>query len=109
MLPDDGLGPARSRRRVPARLLLALATAETLTLLLLLVNLLVVERSSALAAALGPVHGACYVAGVLLTWLAPFSRRVKVLAVVPVVGAWVAALRARPLGHERDVRRAGEV
>lgn len=88
----DGL-PAR---RPPAtRLLLAVAVAETLTLVVLLVNLLLTTRSSALAAAVGPVHGALYLTGVLLTLVCPFPRTVKLLAVVPVVGAWVAALRAR--------------
>jgi hypothetical protein len=76
-------------------LLLAVAVAETLTLLVLLVNLGASARNDALAAVIGPIHGALYVSGVLLTWISPFPRAIKVAAVLPVAGAWVASLHAR--------------
>ena len=92
-LPSDGLdhGAGGSGRR---SWLLAVAAGETLTLAALLVNLLLTAHSGALAAALGPVHGACYLTGVLLTWSGTFSRAVKVAAVVPVAGVWIAARTA---------------
>jgi len=93
----DGLNRPGARRLLPARLLLAVAAAETLTLVVLLVNLVVSVRSSALAAAIGPVHGGLYLTAVLLTWTAPFPRAIKAAAALPVVGAWVAALHARPV------------
>ena len=92
-LPGDGL----VRRNHPGRRpwwLLAVAVGETLTLAALLVNLVLPTHSSALAAALGPVHGALYVTGLLLTWTARFPRWVKVVAAVPVAGAWIAARHA---------------
>lgn len=95
-LPSDGLDRPGARQPDRARWLLAVAAAETLTLMVLLVNLLVVARNDVLAAAIGPVHGACYVSAVLLTWTAPFPRAIKVAATIPVAGAWVAALHARP-------------
>jgi pheromone shutdown protein TraB len=91
-LPGDGLDETTgtSRRR---SWLLVVAAGETLTLAALLLNLLLTERSDALAAALGPVHGRLHLTGVLLTWGGTCSRAVKLAAVVPVAGVWVATTR----------------
>lgn len=95
-LPDDGLPRRDPGSRRPW--LLVAALAETLTLAGLLVNRFVIDHSSAVAAALGPVHGALYLGGVLLTWTLPFPRGVKLLAVVPLVGVWAATIWAPRLG-----------
>ena len=98
-LPADGLDDATGASRRRSWLLLV-AAGETLTLAALLVNLLLTTHSGALAAALGPVHGAFYLTGVLLTWSGSFSRAVKLAAVVPVAGVWIATVHAPPLGSE---------
>jgi type IV secretory pathway VirB2 component (pilin) len=100
-LPSDGLGAPNAHRPRPARLLRTLAVAETVTLAALLVNLMAATHSPALAAVVGPLHGALYLAGVLLTWTAPFARWVKIIAVVPVAGVWLAVAR-----NDRE-RRSG--
>ena len=97
-LPGDGLGrPDAGPRRLTW--LLTVAVGETLTLAALLVNLLLTAHSGALAAALGPVHGAFYLGGVVLTWSGRFPRLVKLAAVVPVAGVWIAVGQAR--AHDR--------
>lgn len=65
------------------------AVLEPLTLLLLVVNRATVHVP-ALAAAVGPVHGTLYLAGIALAWAAGLSRRSRLLAVVPAIGAWLA-------------------
>lgn len=93
-LPSDGLdGPGRASGRTGW--LLATAAGETLTLAGLLVNLVLTTHSDALAAVLGPVHGAFYLAALLLTWSGGLPRAVKLAAVVPVAGAWLASAAAR--------------
>ena len=90
----DGLDEAASRPLRPG-LLLGTAVGETATLALLLLNLAVLAHNDRLAAVIGPIHGALYFAGVLLTWTGRFTRTTKVVAMLPVVGAWIAVDRPR--------------
>lgn len=77
------------------RWLRVVAVLEPLTLLVLVGNLATVHVA-ALAAALGPVHGTLYLAGIALAWAAALPRRSRLLAVVPAVGAWLATRAAAP-------------
>ncbi|RKS72746.1 hypothetical protein CLV35_2995 [Motilibacter peucedani] len=85
----DGLEPASAARRT--RLLWLVAAAEALTLAVLLVNLVTLHVEP-VAQAVGPLHGLLYVSGVALAWHSPLSLRLKAAAVVPVVGAVLAAV-----------------
>lgn len=65
------------------------AAVESMTLLLLLVNLATVHVA-AVASAVGPLHGTAYLAGIALTWTRPTTTRARLLAIIPAVGAWLA-------------------
>jgi hypothetical protein len=83
--------------------LLVLAVLEIGTLGVLVVNLAVVHHEM-VARVIGPIHGAVYLVIVLLGLLAPGLRwRVRILAVVPVVGGVLAATDAwrTPTAKER--------
>jgi hypothetical protein len=103
-LPGDGLDDTRSASGRRTGVLLALAVGETITLALLLLNLATLDDRG-LAAAVGPVHGGLYLAGVLLTWTGRFPPWTKVVAVVPVIGAWLAVRQGRHLLDAHPVQR----
>ena len=79
---------------------LSIATAaELLSLAALLLNLATVHWP-AVASALGPVHGFCYLATIALAWQLPVPTRVRLRSLVPAVGGLL-VLRApagRPVG-----------
>jgi hypothetical protein len=94
-LPSDGLeSSAGSRLQRRIRLLAAIAVGETLTLAVLLGNLVTAD-DRLVSAAVGPVHGGLYLSGVLLTWTAAFRPVTKIVALVPVAGAWLAVVQGR--------------
>lgn len=86
----------RPRRPGPPRWLVAVAALETLSLAVLVGNLLTMDVRP-LAAALGPVHGMLYLAIVIGVAAQRPGWRVVVLAVVPALGGLLAcgALRRR--------------
>lgn len=67
------------------------ALAETLALAGLLANL-ALGNAAGVAASLGPVHGCLYLLAITMTWLEHRSRRVRLISVVPVLGAPLAVL-----------------
>ncbi|AYF77537.1 DUF3817 domain-containing protein [Nocardia yunnanensis] len=73
----------------PQRTLRLTAAAETLTLLVLLVNLATVHWP-AVSSLVGPLHGCAYIAVVVLAFKVPESRpALRALAVIPIVGGLV--------------------
>lgn len=74
----------------PRQALRAAAVVEPLTLLALLVNLATVHADG-LASALGPLHGTAYLVAIAATWAGGLRRRARLLALVPGVGALLAA------------------
>ncbi|WP_382309584.1 hypothetical protein [Herbiconiux sp. UC225_62] len=75
--------------------LLALSIAEVATLGLLLLNLAVLHIRP-IAQLIGPVHGAVYLAVVMIAVFAPgLRRRDRALGFVPVVGGALAVWRMR--------------
>ena len=68
-----------------ARRLAVAAAVETASLVVLLANLATVHVP-AVASAVGPVHGFCWLVVIALTWQLPLPRRRRWLAVVPAVG-----------------------
>lgn len=70
---------------MPRRALAAAAAVETLSLAVLLANLATLHVPS-VAAALGPVHGFCYLVVVALSWQLPAPLGVRALSLVPAVG-----------------------
>ena len=75
--------------------------AETLALLVLLVNIAAGDDAS-VAAALGPVHGCLYLLVIVVSVVERRSRRVTLLAALPAVGGLLAVTR---LSRERAARR----
>lgn len=75
--------------------LAVLAVLEIVTLGVLLVNLATVHARP-VTQAIGPIHGAIYLATVVTVLLAPgFRVRDRVLGCLPVVGGALATWRAR--------------
>ena len=93
MTLNDALLERPSRRGAPAWLV-ALAVLETLSLVVLVTNRLTLDLRP-LAAALGPVHGAFYLAIVLGAVLLRLGTRSVLLALVPVVGGLLVVRAAR--------------
>lgn len=79
--------PASGRR---PRLLLAVAVVEAVTLAVLLINRFGLQLPD-VASAVGPIHGSAYLVGLIAVWTAPYSVRVRLLALLPGVGALLAA------------------
>ncbi|MCZ2821677.1 hypothetical protein O2V63_15130 [Modestobacter sp. VKM Ac-2977] len=67
------------------RWLTVAAAVETASLVLLLTNLATVHLP-AVASALGPVHGFCYLVVIVLAWQLPVPTRVRLRALVPAIG-----------------------
>lgn len=74
------------------------AAVEATSLLVLLANLATVHLPG-VAAALGPVHGTAYLAGIALAWTGGYPLRTRLLALVPGVGALLAARQADARPH----------
>lgn len=68
-----------------ARRLGVAAAVEIASLVALLVNLATVHVA-ALASALGPVHGFCYLVVIALSWQLPLATGVRLRSLVPAVG-----------------------
>ena len=66
--------------------------AETVSLLVLLVNL-ATAHASAVASLMGPVHGTAYLATIAAAFLLPLPRRTRLLTLVPGVGGLLALRR----------------
>ena len=74
---------------------LSIATAaEVASLVALLLNLATVHLP-AVASALGPVHGFCYLATIALAWQLPVPTPVRLRSLVPAVGGLL-VLRSAP-------------
>ena len=74
---------------------LSIATAaEVASLVALLLNLATVHLP-AVASALGPVHGFCYLATIALAWQLPVPASVRLRSLVPAVGGLL-VLRSAP-------------
>ena len=69
--------------------------AETVSLLVLLVNL-ATAHASAVASLMGPVHGTAYLATIAAAFLLP--RRTRLLTLVPGVGGLLALRRSAAPG-----------
>lgn len=76
----------------------AVAVLETISLLVLVLNL-VTANDRGLAAALGPVHGTLYLLAITLTFVQHASTRARALAFIPAVGAPLAAWQVRREQH----------
>lgn len=63
--------------------------SETLSLLVLLVNL-ATAHVEALASLLGPVHGCAYLATIATAFLVPLPSRARKLTLVPGIGGLLA-------------------
>ncbi|GAB6900051.1 DUF3817 domain-containing protein [Kineosporia succinea] len=70
------------------------AAVEACSLALLLLNLATVHVA-ALASALGPVHGCAYLIGIVLTFALTRSAGIRVLSLIPAVGALLVLRRLR--------------
>ena len=74
---------------------LSIATAaEVASLVALLLNLATVHLP-AVASALGPLHGFCYLATIALAWQLPVPASVRLRSLVPAVGGLL-VLRSAP-------------
>lgn len=68
-----------------------LTIIETVTLLVLLVNL-VASHDEGVTATVGPIHGILYIATIIVAMLIPgLSNRTRLIAVIPAIGAPLAA------------------
>ena len=76
-------------RRSSYSALVWIAVLEALSLTVLLVNLATGDNQH-VAQGVGPLHGALYLAGIALTCRSSRVKRVRLLAFVPVVGAFLA-------------------
>ena len=65
---------------------LSIATAAELVSLGALLLNLVTAHVPAVASALGPVHGFCYLATIALAWQLPVPTPVRLRSLVPAVG-----------------------
>ncbi len=87
------MGSPNRRRRV-INALVVVSVVETITLAVLLINL-VTAGNHRVAQAVGPVHGGLYLAGIALTFLATRDLRARLTSVIPVVGSIVALVLIR--------------
>ena len=83
-----------NRRRVVINALVVVSVVETITLAVLLINL-VTAGNHHVAQAVGPVHGGLYIAGIALTFMATRDLRARLTSVIPVVGSIVALVLIR--------------
>lgn len=87
--------PAPVPARGVLRVLAVLSVLEVATLAALLINLATVHLR-AVTQAIGPIHGAVYLAVVMIVLFAPGFRRLdRALGCLPVIGGVVALLQAR--------------
>ena len=71
--------------------------AETVSLLVLLVNL-TTAHADAVSSLMGPVHGSAYLATIATAFLLPLPRRTRLLTLVPGVGGLLALRRVAAAG-----------
>ena len=71
--------------------------AETVSLLVLLVNL-ATAHAAAVASLMGPVHGSAYLATMATAFLLPLPQRSRLLTLVPGVGGLLALRRTAAAG-----------
>jgi hypothetical protein len=73
-----------------------LVVVETVTLVVLLVNLMTAHHEG-LTSTVGPIHGLLYVAVIIVALLMPgLSNRTRLIAAIPAIGApWAARLMRR--------------
>jgi hypothetical protein len=72
-----------------------LVIVETVTLIVLLVNL-VTAHNEGVTGSVGPIHGILYVAVIIVALLIPgLSNRIRLVAAIPAVGAPLAAWMMR--------------
>jgi hypothetical protein len=71
---------------------------ETVSLLVLLVNL-ATAHASAVASLMGPVHGTAYLTTIAAALLLPLPRGTRLLTLVPAVGGLLALRRAAASGR----------
>ena len=71
--------------------------AETVSLLVLLVNL-ATAHAAAVASLMGPVHGSAYLATMVTAFLLPLPQRSRLLTLVPGVGGLLALRRTAAAG-----------
>ena len=71
--------------------------AETVSLLVLLVNL-ATAHAAAVASLMGPVHGSAYLATIATAFLLPLPQRSRLLTLVPGVGGLLALRRTAAAG-----------
>lgn len=72
-----------------------LAVAETLTLVVLLVNL-ATSHNEAVTSTVGPIHGIFYITVIIVVLLIPqLSNRIRLVAAIPAIGAPLAVWTMR--------------
>lgn len=72
-----------------------LAVAETLTLVVLLVNL-ATSHNEAVTSTAGPIHGIFYITVIIVALLIPqLSNRIRLVAAIPAIGAPLAVWTMR--------------
>lgn len=72
-----------------------LAVAETLTLIVLLVNM-ATSHNKGVTSSVGPLHGAFYLAVIIVALLIPrLSNRIRLVAAIPAIGAPLAVWMMR--------------
>ena len=72
-----------------------LTIIETVTLIVLIVNLMA-SHDEGVTATVGPIHGILYIATIIVAMLIPqLSNRIRLIAVIPAIGAPLAALMMR--------------
>ena len=72
-----------------------LTIVETVTLIVLLVNLLTAHDED-VTATVGPIHGVLYIGTIIVAMLIPrLSNRIRLIAVIPAIGAPLAAWMMR--------------
>lgn len=68
-----------------------LTIAETVTLIVLLVNL-VTAHNTGLTSTVGPIHGLLYITVIIVALLIPkLPNRIRLIAAIPAIGAPLAA------------------
>lgn len=82
----------------PARLdltwLTIASTVETVSLFVLLTNVVTVHRPE-ISSVTGPVHGFAYLATIATAFLLPLPTRLRLLTLIPAIGGLSALRRAR--------------
>ncbi|MBO1806356.1 hypothetical protein [Leucobacter ruminantium] len=87
----------------PRRMLQIAGTAELVTLILMLANMLTVH-APAISQILGPLHGLAYMATVIIAILVRGDRHIVwVLSLIPGIGGLLAARSASPQQLDRHI------